>query len=304
MITCQEYFWGWKSSHVLEICSSLSAIQLLIEKGYILWGCCTEARKTASFFFSHPRYQLAGTLFYDIWWGNSGQIFLPLLSTLNIPSETRCFLPIFTALLIEPFSLESPLRISYPTNYPLVQTMALSATCTHLFHTSKDRDSSSSLGRPFQCLITLCIIKHFLITNLNLPWHSLRPFTHILSTCHWEKETAILLTATTFQIVVQNHEISLQPSILQIKQPRLLLRYLIFYQKSLLKYSKVYQEKKKPASRHICLCYQWQEWFSLLTYHFFLLFSFYMSGVWGMLGATTKTKLACWSLYGCSFSSK
>lgn len=62
--------------------------------------------------------------------------------------------------------------------------------------------------------------------------------------------------------------------------------------------------KKKPASRHICLCYQWHEWFSLLTYHFFLLFSFYMSGVWGMLGATTKTKLACWSLYGCSFSSK
>lgn len=238
-ITCQEYFWGWKSSHILEICSSLSAIQLLIEKRYILRGCCIEARTTAFFFFSHPWYQLAVSLFSDISWENSGKIF-PLLSTLNRLSETLCFPPIFTVFFIEPFSLENPLRISYPTNHPLVQTMLLSAISTHLFHTSKVRDSTTSLGRIFQCLIAVSIIKYFWITNLNFLYHSLRPFPHILWTCHWEKETGILLPATTFWVAVESYEVSLQPSVLQTKQPHLILSYLIFCQTFLLKHSKVY----------------------------------------------------------------
>jgi len=54
--------------------------------------------------------------------------------------------------------------------------MSRSATSTHLLNISRDGDSATSLGSLFQCLTTLLVKKFFLITNLNLPWHNLRPF--------------------------------------------------------------------------------------------------------------------------------
>jgi len=47
--------------------------------------------------------------------------------------------------------------------------------------TSRDGDSTTSLGSLFQCFTTLSVKKFFLISNLNLPWHNLRPFPLILS---------------------------------------------------------------------------------------------------------------------------
>uniref|UniRef100_A0A8V0XGV5 EH domain-containing protein n=1 Tax=Gallus gallus TaxID=9031 RepID=A0A8V0XGV5_CHICK len=46
----------------------------------------------------------------------------------------------------------------------------------HFKHTSRDGDSTTSLGSLFQCLTTLSVKKFFLIFKLNLPWCNLRPF--------------------------------------------------------------------------------------------------------------------------------
>ena len=43
-----------------------------------------------------------------------------------------------------------------------------------------DGDFTTSLGSLFQCLTTLSVEKFFLISNLNLPWHNLRPLPLVL----------------------------------------------------------------------------------------------------------------------------
>uniref|UniRef100_A0A8D0EQ68 Nephronectin n=1 Tax=Strix occidentalis caurina TaxID=311401 RepID=A0A8D0EQ68_STROC len=45
---------------------------------------------------------------------------------------------------------------------------------TRLLNTSRDRDSTTSLGSPFQRLTTRSVKKYFLISSLNLPWRNLR----------------------------------------------------------------------------------------------------------------------------------
>lgn len=52
--------------------------------------------------------------------------------------------------------------------------MSLSATSTCLLNTTRNGDSTTSLGILFQCLITLPVKYFFLISNLNQPWCSLR----------------------------------------------------------------------------------------------------------------------------------
>jgi len=59
--------------------------------------------------------------------------------------------------------------------------MALSATSTRLWNTSKDGDSTTSLGSLCHCLTALAEKKFSLISNLNLPWHNVKPFTFVLS---------------------------------------------------------------------------------------------------------------------------
>ena len=48
--------------------------------------------------------------------------------------------------------------------------MSLSTTSKRFLNTSRDGDSTTSLGSPFQCLTTLPVKKFFLISSLNLPW--------------------------------------------------------------------------------------------------------------------------------------
>uniref|UniRef100_A0A8C3SQ49 Uncharacterized protein n=1 Tax=Chelydra serpentina TaxID=8475 RepID=A0A8C3SQ49_CHESE len=47
--------------------------------------------------------------------------------------------------------------------------------------TSKEGDSTTSLGNPFQCFTTLLVKKFFLMSNLNLPLCNLRPLLLVLS---------------------------------------------------------------------------------------------------------------------------
>jgi len=53
--------------------------------------------------------------------------------------------------------------------------MSWSAPSTRFLNPCTDGDSSTALGSLFQCLTTLSAKKFFLIANLNLPWHNLRP---------------------------------------------------------------------------------------------------------------------------------
>lgn len=62
-----------------------------------------------------------------------------------------------------------------------------SVTSRWLLSTSRDDDSTSSLGNLFQCLTTLTEKEPFLTWNLNLSWHNLRPLLHILSPETWQK---------------------------------------------------------------------------------------------------------------------
>ncbi|KAK4828611.1 hypothetical protein QYF61_000063 [Mycteria americana] len=100
--------------------------------------------------------------------------------------------------------------------------MSLSTSSKRLLNTSRDGDSTTSLGSLFQCLITPSVKKNFLISSLNLPWCNLRPFPLVLSLVTWEKRP----TPTSFQGVVESDKVSPQPPFLQAKQsqlPQLLL---------------------------------------------------------------------------------
>lgn len=66
------------------------------------------------------------------------------------------------------------------------QTRALSARSSQFLNASRGGDSTTSMGIPFQCLTTLSVEKFFLMSNLNHPWYSSRPFPSVLN-CLWEE---------------------------------------------------------------------------------------------------------------------
>jgi len=61
--------------------------------------------------------------------------------------------------------------------------MSRSATSTCFLNTSRDGDSTTSLGSLFQCLTTLSVQKISLISNLYLPWCNLRPLPPVAWSC-------------------------------------------------------------------------------------------------------------------------
>jgi len=77
--------------------------------------------------------------------------------------------------------------------------MSLSTTSKRFLNTSRDSDSTTTLGSPFQCFTTLSVKKCFLISNLNLPWHNLRPFPLILSPVSSEKRPTPLWLQAPFR---------------------------------------------------------------------------------------------------------
>ncbi|KAK4812678.1 LOW QUALITY PROTEIN: hypothetical protein QYF61_012188 [Mycteria americana] len=97
--------------------------------------------------------------------------------------------------------------------------MSLSTSSKRPLNTSRDGDSTTSLGSLFQCLITLSVKKNFLISSLNLPWRNLRPFPLVLSLVTWEKRPTPPLY--TLLSVEESDEVSPQPPFLQAKQSQL-----------------------------------------------------------------------------------
>ena len=61
------------------------------------------------------------------------------------------------------------------------QTRLPRATSSLALNASRDGASTISLGNLFQCVTTLCVKKFLLISNLNLPCLSLKPFPLVLS---------------------------------------------------------------------------------------------------------------------------
>jgi len=74
--------------------------------------------------------------------------------------------------------------------------MALSTTFTCFLNTSRDSDSTTSIGSPFQRLTTLPEKKNFLMSKLNLPWHNLRLFPLVLLLVTWERRLTSILYAS------------------------------------------------------------------------------------------------------------
>ena len=67
---------------------------------------------------------------------------------------------------------------TYPQYCPI--TTRLRTTPTLSLNTSRDADPTTSLGSLFQCITTPPEKKFFLISNLTLSWHNLRPSPLIL----------------------------------------------------------------------------------------------------------------------------
>ena len=109
--------------------------------------------------------------------------------------------------------------------------MSPSTTSKHSLNTSRDGDSTTSLGSPFQCLTTLLEKKLSLKSNLNLPWHNLKtfPLAPLLA-----EEADFHLATASFQVVVESNKVSPEPPLLQTKQfqfPQpLLIRLLLLFQ--------------------------------------------------------------------------
>ena len=84
-----------------------------------------------------------------------------------------------------------PLRSLSPTMCPTPPCLLNHIPKCHIYKfflkTSRDGDSTTSLGSLFQCLATLSVNKFLLISYLNLPWRNLRPLPLVLSLVTWEK---------------------------------------------------------------------------------------------------------------------
>ena len=86
---------------------------------------------------------------------------------------------------MELLSLENISKIIWSNCWPITtmptKPCPLSATSPHFLNTSRDNDSSTSLGSPFQSLTTLSEKKFVLISYLELQWCNLRPLPLLLS---------------------------------------------------------------------------------------------------------------------------
>ena len=83
-----------------------------------------------------------------------------------------------------------------------------STTSKCFLNTYMDGDSTTSLGISFWCMTTLSEKKFFLISNLNLPWCKLRPF----SLRYLEEEADPSLSTTSFQVSVGSNRPPLSTS--------------------------------------------------------------------------------------------
>ena len=91
---------------------------------------------------------------------------------------------------------------------------------THLLKTSRDGDSTTSLGSLFQCLTTLFGEESFPNVQSKAPLAQLEAISSHSVTCYLGEETDPHLATTSFQVVAESDQVSPQPPFLQAKQPQ------------------------------------------------------------------------------------
>lgn len=99
--------------------------------------------------------------------------------------------------------------------------MSLTIIPTCLLKRLQDVNATTSLGSLFRCWITLSVKDFFLMSKLNLPWHSSMVFLLVLSFFSLGEEADPYLTTTFFQEAVESNEIS--PEAKRPQLPQLLL---------------------------------------------------------------------------------
>ncbi|KAJ7415365.1 hypothetical protein WISP_78556 [Willisornis vidua] len=77
-----------------------------------------------------------------------------------------------------------------------------------LLNTSRDGVFTASLGILFQYLTTLSMTNFFLISNVHLSWHNLRPIPLVLLLVCLGEESSLHLAITSFQGLVESNEIT------------------------------------------------------------------------------------------------
>ena len=98
--------------------------------------------------------------------------------------------------------------------------MSRSVTSTCLLNTSRDGDSTTSLGSLFQCLTTLSVKKFFPNIQSEPPLMQLEAIASCPVGSFLGEETNTLLITTTFHVIVENNKVSPQPPPLHTKQPQ------------------------------------------------------------------------------------
>ncbi|KAK4813337.1 hypothetical protein QYF61_026500 [Mycteria americana] len=108
-------------------------------------------------------------------------------------------------------SWKRPLRSPSPTVNLALPSPSLNHIPKHHIYTSFKhlQGCDSTLGSLYQCLATLSVKKFFLISNLNLPWRNLRPFSLVLSR-----------HPPHYNLLSGSNKVSPQPPFLQAKQPQ------------------------------------------------------------------------------------
>ncbi|KAK4829728.1 hypothetical protein QYF61_006189 [Mycteria americana] len=119
--------------------------------------------------------------------------------------------------ITESYRLEKTFKIIESNHKPNTAknhhyTMSLSTSSKRPLNTSRDGDSTTSLGSLFQCLITL---------SSKPPLAQLEAISSCPITCYLGEETDPHLSTTSFQVVVESDEVSPQPPFLQAKQSQL-----------------------------------------------------------------------------------
>ncbi|KAK4825008.1 hypothetical protein QYF61_022954 [Mycteria americana] len=119
--------------------------------------------------------------------------------------------------ITESYRLEKTFKIIESNHKPNTAknhhyTMSLSTSSKRPLNTSRDGDSTTSLGSLFQCLITL---------SSKPPLAQLEAISSCPITCYLGEETDPHLSTTSFQAVVESDKVSPQPPFLQAKQSQL-----------------------------------------------------------------------------------
>ena len=107
------------------------------------------------------------------------------------------------------------------------QTRLPRATSSLASNASRDGASTTSLGNLFQCVTTLWVKNFLLISYLNLPCLSLKPFPLVVSLSTLVNSRSPSCLYAPFQALEGHNEVSLEPSLLQAKQAQFLQSFFI-----------------------------------------------------------------------------